>query len=556
MSSMTSMLATLLAGWLFAFSATSAAAADADGPASRPSPATAAAQTDEAATLRILHRDILTMRGRVAGIPPQARLRRARERLEALPDEAVTLPINTVQFQAGGDRGVQFLLGDLPLFSVVEGDVDPEAKQDFDALVAQTRGRMEEVHAAWAQMRSRPLLLQGLARSAGATLLFAALVWVAYRVMTRVVAWMEKRRDVLAARFSYVDWREFLARVAVVMLHVLQWVVLLVLAYWWAHFVLGSFVATAPIARDLGDWLVGKISWLAEGTLDSLPGLATVLIVLGFTRTVVDLLGYLFDALQKGRLRLPLFHPETVSATRRIFTLFAWCVGIAVAYPFLPGASSDVFKGLSVLFGLMVTLGSTGLVTQLMSGLVVVYSRSLHKGDFVDINGVQGVVTEVASLATKIVNVRNDEITIPNSVVISSPIHNYSKLSGTHGTLLSTKVTIGYDAPWRQVHALLIEAARRTPGVRATPEPYVYQRALSDFYVEYELFASIEKPSDRIPILSALHESIQDAFNEHGVQIMSPHFLGQPDHAVVVPKAQWYASPASPGAQVSSVRGG
>jgi small-conductance mechanosensitive channel len=210
----------------------------------------------------------------------------------------------------------------------------------------------------------------------------------------------------------------------------------------------------------------------------------------------------------------------------------------------LPGSSSDVFKGLSVLFGLMVTLGSTGLVTQAMSGLVVIYSRSLHKGDFVDINGVQGVVTEVASLATKIVNVRNEEITIPNSVVISNPIHNYSKLAGTQGTLLTTKITIGYDAPWRQVHELLIGAAKKTAGVRAMPTPYVYQRALSDFYVEYELFVSIDNPLERVPILSVLHASIQDEFNAFGVQIMSPHFLGQPDRAVVVEQARWYAPPA------------
>ncbi|MDZ7651765.1 MAG: mechanosensitive ion channel [Burkholderiaceae bacterium] len=161
-------------------------------------------------------------------------------------------------------------------------------------------------------------------------------------------------------------------------------------------------------------------------------------------------------------------------------------------------------------------------------------------------NGVQGVVSEVASLATKVVNVRNEEITIPNSVVISSPIRNYSKLAGTHGTLLTTKVTIGYDAPWRQVHALLIGAAQKTPGVRADPRPYVYQTALSDFYVEYELFCSIDRPIERVPVLSALHANIQDEFNEHGVQIMSPHFFAQPDSAVVVPKAHWYAAPAQP----------
>ncbi|HVQ05553.1 MAG TPA: mechanosensitive ion channel protein, partial [Burkholderiaceae bacterium] len=138
----------------------------------------------------------------------------------------------------------------------------------------------------------------------------------------------------------------------------------------------------------------------------------------------------------------------------------------------------------------------------------------------------------------------NEEITIPNSVVVTSPIRNYSKLAGSEGTLLTTKVTIGYDVPWRQVHALLTDAAARTPGVRPAPEPYVYQRALSDFYVEYELFCSIDQPTQRIPVLSALHASILDEFNAHGVQIMSPHFLSQPDKPVVVPDDRWYAPPA------------
>jgi small-conductance mechanosensitive channel len=237
-------------------------------------------------------------------------------------------------------------------------------------------------------------------------------------------------------------------------------------------------------------------------------------------------------------------HPETIGATRRIFTVIAWLLGVAVAYPFIPGSNSDAFKGLSVLIGVVLSLGSTGLVTQAMSGLVVVYSRALRRGDFVRINDVEGVVTEVASLATKVVNVRNEEITIPNSVLIANPIHNYSKLAGTQGTLLTCKVTIGYDAPWRQVHALLSAAADKVPAVRRQPAPYVYQRALSDFYVEYELFVHIDNAAERIPILSALHASIQDEFNEHGVQIMSPHFFSQPDEPVVVPKTHWFVDPA------------
>jgi small-conductance mechanosensitive channel len=545
MGRMNRTLAIALLGALLALGTGGAAAADAPAATHPPtSGAVLAVQVDEPATLRILNREVLTMRARLGGLTPQARVQRARERIVALPDEAVDLPLNQIPFNLGEMHGVQFLLGDLPLFSVLEGDADVEVKQSFDALVGQTRARLEAIRTAWHQARSRPLLLQGLLSTLVATLVLGVLVWVVYRVSAKAVQWMEKRRDVLAERFPYVDWREFLARLAVGIMQLVQWIALLAIGYFYVYYVLHSFVATEPIAQSLGNWLLVKLEWLAEGSLESLPGLVTVFIVLMLTRAGVDVIGYFFDAVQKGRLRLPLLHVETVPATRRIFTLLAWALGVAIAYPFLPGSSSDVFKGLSVLFGLMVTLGSTGLVTQAMSGLVVVYSRSLHKGDFVDINGVQGVVTEVASLATKIVNVRNEEITIPNSVVISNPIHNYSKLAGTQGTLLTTKVTIGYDAPWRQIHELLIGAAKKTAGVRATPTPYVYQRALSDFYVEYELFVSIDNPLERVPILSVLHASIQDEFNAFGVQIMSPHFLGQPDRAVVVEQAQWYAPPA------------
>lgn len=544
MGRMNRTLAIVLLGTLFALGAAGAAADTAATTHPPTSGAVVADQVDEPATLRILNREVLTMRARLAGLTPQARVQRARERIGTLPDEAVDLPLNQIQFNLGGVNGVQFLLGDLPLFSVLEGDADIETKQGFDALVLQTRARLEEVRTAWRQARSKPLLLQGLLSTLVATLVLGALIWIVYRVSAKAVEWMEKKRDVLAGRFPYVDWREFLARLAVGILQIVQWVVLLAIGYFYVYFVLDSFVATEPIAKSLGNWLLGKVEWLAEGSLDSLPGLVTVFIVLMLTRAAVDVLGYFFDALQKGRLRLPMVHAETVPATRRIFTLLTWALGVAIAYPFLPGSSSDVFKGLSVLFGLMVTLGSSGLVTQAMSGLVVVYSRSLHKGDFVDVNGVQGVVTEVASLATKIVNVRNEEITIPNSVLISNPIHNFSKLAGSQGTLLTTRITIGYDAPWRQVHELLLGAAKKTAGVRATPVPYVYQRALSDFYVEYELFVSIDNPLERVPILSVLHASIQDEFNAYGVQIMSPHFLGQPDRAVVVDKDQWYAAPA------------
>ncbi len=504
-------------------------------------------------TLRVLNRDIVTFRADLGGASPQARVERARQRLRALPERAIDEPLTVVPFSLGKARGVQFLVRGEVLWSLVEDDVDPQGGQDFAALVRDTQARAEALREAWHRSRDGPLLARGVASTLLASLLLALLIWAIARGARYAVVWLEGVRDRIAGRAALVDWREFLARLAAGTMRLVQWLVLLVLGYAWLRFVLSSFVATAPLSDTLGEWLWGKAAWVGEGMLGAIPGLVSIVIVVVVTRAIVDVLGYVFDAVQQGRLRLPMLHRETTVATRRIVTLLAWGFGIAVAYPYLPGSSSDAFKGLSVLFGLMLTLGSTGVVTQAMSGLVVVYSRALRKGDFVQVNGVEGVVAEVAALATKIVNVRNEEITIPHSVLIGSPIHNFSKLAGAQGTLISTRVSIGYDTPWRQVHELLIAAAQGTAGVRPHPTPFVYQRALSDFYVEYELFASIDRPLERVPILSALHGNIQDRFNEHGVQIMSPHFLSQPDSPVLVPPSRWQMGPAGgAGAQVGA----
>jgi small-conductance mechanosensitive channel len=498
------------------------------------------------ATLTILNREVVTFRGTVAELTPSMRVQNARVRIRAIPARAFDDQLLIVPTQVGAVRGVQFFLGPRLLFSVLEDDVDPEASQSFDELVAQTRERVEGVRAAWHRAQDWPLLLHGVLVAAIGTVVALLLGWLTYRGGGVAMNRLEQWRDRMAARHGHVDFGEFLARVVVGSMHVVLWFAIAGLLYAWVRFLLGTFVATEPLAADLDAWLWDKLRWLLEGFVDGLPGLITIVIVLVVTRAIADAVGYLFDAVQHGRLKVPMVHPETTTATRRIIGIVVWGLGLAVAYPYLPGSGSDAFKGLSVLFGLMLTLGSTSLVAQAMSGLVIVYSRALRRGDFVEIGEVQGVVTEVATLATKVVNVRNEEITIPNSVLIASPIRNYSKVASGQGTLLSAKVTIGYDAPWRQVHALLIEAARKTRSVRAEPAPFVYQRALFDFYVEYELFVSIDRPLERIPILSDLLAHIQDEFNAHGVQIMSPHFFAQPAQPVVVPREHWHAAPASP----------
>jgi small-conductance mechanosensitive channel len=175
-----------------------------------------------------------------------------------------------------------------------------------------------------------------------------------------------------------------------------------------------------------------------------------------------------------------------------------------------------------------------------MNGLVVVYSRALKPGELVQVGNDLGMVTDVGMLSTKLLTRKNEEITIPHAVLVGTKTINYSRHAIDGNAKMSTTITIGYDAPWRQVHALLLEAAARTEGVRKDPAPFVLQRALANFYVEYELVVNLERLEGRLVTLSNLHMNIQDAFNEVGVQIMVPAFESQPDHKVFVPKSQWF----------------
>ena len=194
----------------------------------------------------------------------------------------------------------------------------------------------------------------------------------------------------------------------------------------------------------------------------------------------------------------------------------------------------------------MVTLGSSGLVTQIMSSFMITYSRSLRLGDFVRIGDVEGTVMQLGLLSTKVKTVWSEEVTIPNAVVISQTTTDYSRQIDTQGVFTPTSVTIGYDAPWRQVHAMLLAAAALTPGLRADPKPRVLQTSLGDFYVQYTLLVSLERQELRPFTMATLYANIQDQFNEHGVQIMSPHYVIDPAKPKVVPKQEWFAAPAQP----------
>lgn len=497
------------------------------------------------AELQLFNRPIATLRAPIAGLSPAARVERAERRFALISDVELTSEIAILPMTLGDQQGLTLMIGEHPLFTLLEADLDPEERLDLPAATRRAADRVKEAIEAREQQRDPGIVARGVLIMAGAILVLVLALLGATKLHDRLNHLCERPSSInsddttaparMSAYLRLITYRLAAAGV---------WLLVLAAAYVAIMAILEAFPWTEPYGLRL-EQAIGELGgWLVAGMMGAIPGLITIALIVLVARAIQDALNLLFRHVQSGQLRVPMLHADTIGATRRLFAILVWGLALAVAYPFLPGSESDAFKGLSVLFGLMLTLGSTGLVTQLMGGLVVVYSRSLKRGDFIAVNGIEGVVSEVGALAVKVVNMRNEEITVPNSVITSSPIHNYSKLAGQQGTLVSTQVTIGYDVPWRQVQSLLTAAALKTSGVRQAPAPFVYQRALSDFYVEYELFAHIDRPLERVQILSALHASIQDEFNTYGVQIMSPNFYEQPPQPLVVPPDKWYEAPA------------
>jgi small-conductance mechanosensitive channel len=232
-------------------------------------------------------------------------------------------------------------------------------------------------------------------------------------------------------------------------------------------------------------------------------------------------------------------------ASRRLIMAVVWLFALAAAYPHMPGSQTSSFQGISVFIGVIISLGSTGVVQNLMSGLMLTFARAVRPGDFASVGAVEGTVLQIGALATKLRTPCGEEVTIPNTVVVNQTMTNYSKTADGHIPMLTTSVTIGYDTPWRQVESLLLRAAQHMPGLRRTPAPYVWRMALEDYYVKYTLLVTPEDPTQRVELLDQLHSRILDAFNEYGVQIMSPHYMADPATPKVVPHGNWHAAPAS-----------
>ena len=496
------------------------------------------------------NREIAPLRARIFGRTPAERAESARVILDSLVEKHTIAPVTLKRIHGGG---LLFVAG-VGVLGLADGDMAGWTGESVDASMEKARANLELALREALERRSPQQMLWALLRAGIATALLAMLVKGLF-VVSAALLRRQKQQEAAAAsrlREPVVDVTSYGVRsVGTLLLRTSRLLALgvgLLAAWIWLTYTMLQFPYLRPVGESLSGNLKGLLSKAVHTTLLAIPDLIVAVLILLVARLVVRAVSSFFEAVKAGRVAMAWLDPQAAEPTRKIAVFALWAFAIVLTYPYLPGSGTAAFRGVSVFLGVVLSLGSTGIVGQAMAGLMLMYSRILSLGEYVRIGESEGTVTHISMLTTRLRSVYGEELVLPNTVVMAQTTVNYSRLRNTGGGQMMTDVTIGYDAPWRQVHAMLLRAAEKTPGLLRDPAPTVWQIALEDFYVRYRLSVTVDVPAERIPVASVLNRNIQDEFNEHGVQILSPHFMLNPPQPVVVPKERWNAAPADPAA--------
>ncbi len=499
------------------------------------------------ADLVVRNRHVTTFRGDFLGVAPAERADRARATILQLlaSDSDTKVAVAIIE------EGRKITMGRKLVFFVTHGDIDPLGQESIDDVAAAAAERLKQVIAETAEARSVENILRALVAGSVATLVWLALLWglawLQRRLANAFVGLAANKAETLKLAGTFLLDRHRVIPLVSRLIALLRWLLVAILSYEWLSFMLSRFPYTRPWSELLDGYLVGVVTDLMQEIIGSIPGLGVAIAIYFLARWVISLLDGFLQRAAVGESPPRWLDVEAMPTTRRLVSLVIGLFALAMAYPYLPGSGTEAFKGLSVLLGLMVSLGASSLVGQAAAGLIVTYTRTVRMGEYVRVGDYEGTVTELGMFTTRIRTGTGQELSLPNSLITGTVTQNYSRVVRGSGFIVDTKVTIGYDTPWRQVEAMLIEAARRTPDILQEPTPRVFQTALSDYYPEYLLVAhaTAMEARPRAETMSALHKNIQDVFNEYGVQIMSPHYMADPADAKVVPPQRWHEPPAA-----------
>jgi small-conductance mechanosensitive channel len=481
----------------------------------------------------------------VSAYPAAQRAAAIAERIRAVAEDRSISPdaVTTSEVPQGSriEAGKVFLMG------VIDGDVQLSS-DDRTTVAAMYAKKISDAIVLYRSDRRAAHLFRVGFYALSATLVLAFVLWLGHRAMRRLDVILDRR---IKKKLEGLEAQSFRILSATHIWRLLRGIRYLV----WTAGVLIAVVAYLDFVLHLFPWtrlagvlllnaVVTPLRTLAENLLTALPDLIILVMLVWATRYLLKAIRLPFAGIARGAITVANFEREWAWPTYRLVRLLVIALAAVLVYPHVPGSESEAFKGVSILFGVLFSLGSTSVTANIIAGYSLIYRRTFKIGDYVRIDQHVGDVVDSRLLATYLRTPKNEQVIIPNSTVLNSSVVNYSTMAREGKLLLHTSVGIGYETPWRQVEAMLLQAAGRTPGLVANSKPFVLHTLLGDFCVVYELNVYCDNARQMPDLYADLHRQILDVFNEYGIQIMTPAYRGDPPEPKIVPKDQWYAKPA------------
>jgi len=475
-------------------------------------------------------RPVLLVYAPVGGFTPEARAEAIQQRIVSL-GKRTDIGLEAIHAE---DRGVwtEILAGPERIMAITENDATA-AERNRSELAAEYTEIIRQVVKRYRESHTWRKVLWGLFYAVLTTLGFSIALFLLFlgrrSLRPRAQKWLGRLNPEPSDHSLAHRLRGYITQPLATLSKSAFWVLILALTQAYITFVLRFFPSTEYASSQITNWLFSELAKSGRVVIGYLPHLILVIFICVAASSLIKLNHYIFGEIRDQKLAVHGFYPDWAEPTAKLVKVLILAAAAIVVFPYLPGSESPAFKGISVFLGVLLSLGSTSAVAHAVAGTILIYMRAFQLGDFVRIGNDVGEVVEKTLLVTRIRTQKNELITIPNGTILGGVVVNYSAEARNTGVIFHTTVTIGYSAPWRQVHELLISAALATDNVLHDPSPFVLQTALNDFYVGYELNAYTAKPTDMQNIYSVLHQNIQDRFNEAGVEINSPHYTSLRD---------------------------
>ena len=493
----------------------------------------------------------------VGSFSPQERAQAVTNRLEIIANDPL-ISMDNLRVVEDSDI-TSIVIGDKTLFTITDKDAKA-ANKTRQILAEKCIEIIRNAINQYRKERSLYYIIKGLLYSFILTiflLIFLKIFNQVYPIIiTRLQNWRGIRIPELRIQNIELLPAARVSNIVTRLVKIICIIIVISIFYIYISLVLSFFPWTKQISSRLISYFLAAIykSWLAFA--DYLPNIFALALIFFITHYSLKFIRYIFTELGNGNISVPGFYNDWAEPTYKLVFLIIVALALVLAFPYLPGFGSPAFQGISVFLGVLFSLGSTAVITNVVAGTILIYTRAFQIGDRIKIGDAIGDIVEKTLLVTRIRTIKNVIITIPNGTVLTSQIINYSSLSQdpNYYLILNTTITLGYDVPWRKVHQVLIDAAIATNNILAEPVPFVFQTSLDDFYVSYELNAYTNKPILMASIYSELHQNIQDKCNEAEIEILSPHYSAVRDgNQTTIPENYLPQDYKSPGFRLSSL---